>query len=65
MALVDVGIKLYGGVSGSCDAAVEAFLAYNLGYSRRESNAYALRRAIFASFAKSRLARSASCFNSL
>ena len=28
-------------------------------YSRRESNAYALRRAIFASFAKSRLARSA------
>ena len=31
MALADAGIKLYGGVSGSCDAAVEAFLAHNLG----------------------------------
>ena len=26
MALADAGIKLYGGVSGSCDAAVEAYL---------------------------------------
>ena len=33
MALADAGIKLYGGVSGSCDAAVEAFLANNLGYN--------------------------------
>ncbi len=32
MALADAGIKLYGGVSGSCDAAVEAFLAHDLGY---------------------------------
>jgi predicted Fe-Mo cluster-binding NifX family protein len=32
MALAEAGIKLYGGVSGSCDAAVEAFLANNLGY---------------------------------
>ena len=32
MALADAGIKLYGGVSGSCDAAVEAYLANNLGY---------------------------------
>ena len=32
-ALADAGIKLYGGVSGSCDAAVEAFLAHNLGYN--------------------------------
>ena len=41
------------------------FVEHTVVYSRRESNAYALRRAIFASFAKSRLARSASCFNSL
>ena len=34
-------------------------------YSRREPNAYALQWAIFASFAKSRLARLASCFDSL
>ena len=33
MALAEAGIKLYGGVSGSCDAAVEAFLANNLGYN--------------------------------
>ncbi len=34
-------------------------------YSRREPNSYALRREFFASFAKSRLARCVSCFNSL
>ena len=33
MALADAGIKLYGGVSGSCDAAVVAYLANNLGYN--------------------------------
>lgn len=33
MALAEAGIKLYGGVSGSCDAAVEAFLSNNLGYN--------------------------------
>ncbi len=33
MALADAGIKLYGGVSGACDAAVEAFLAHNLRYN--------------------------------
>ena len=33
MALADAGIKLYGGVIGSCDAAVEAYLANNLGYN--------------------------------
>ena len=33
MSLAEAGIKLYGGVSGSCDAAVEAFLAHNLGYN--------------------------------
>ena len=32
MALAEAGIKLFGGVSGSCDAAVEALLAGNLGY---------------------------------
>ena len=32
-ALAEAGIKLYGGVSGSCDVAVEAFLANNLGYN--------------------------------
>ena len=32
-ALAEAGIKLYGGVSGSCDAAIEAFLASNLGYN--------------------------------
>ena len=32
MALADAGIKLVGGVSGSCDAAVEALLAGQLGY---------------------------------
>lgn len=31
-ALADAGIKLYGGVSGSCDAAVQALLIGNLGY---------------------------------
>ena len=33
MALSEAGIKLYGGVSGSCDTAVEAYLANNLGYN--------------------------------
>ena len=33
MALAEAGIKLYGGVSGSCDTAVEAFLANDLGYN--------------------------------
>ena len=33
MALAAAGIKLYGGVSGSCDTAVEAYLANNLGYN--------------------------------
>ena len=33
MALAEAGIKLYGGVSCSCDAAVEAYLANNLGYN--------------------------------
>ena len=33
MALADAGIKLYGGVRGTCDAAVEAFLDNNLGYN--------------------------------
>ena len=33
MALAEAGIKLYGGVSGSCDAAVESYLANNLGYN--------------------------------
>ena len=32
-ALAQAGIKLYGGVAGSCDAAVEALLANNLGYN--------------------------------
>lgn len=32
MALAEAGIRLYGGVSGSCDAAVEALLAGELGY---------------------------------
>ena len=32
-ALSDAGIKLYGGVSGSCDAAVQALLAGNLEYN--------------------------------
>ena len=32
-ALAQAGIKLYGGVSGSADAAVEALLAGNLGYN--------------------------------
>jgi len=31
-ALAEAGIKLYGGVSGACDAAVEAFIANALGY---------------------------------
>ena len=33
MALADAGIKLFGGVSGNADAAVEAFLAGNLAYN--------------------------------
>ena len=33
MALAEAGIKLYGGVNGACDTAVEAFLANNLGYN--------------------------------
>ena len=32
-ALANAGIKLYGGVSGSCDAAVEALLMSSLGYN--------------------------------
>ena len=32
MALASLEIKLYGGVSGNADAAVEAFLANNLDY---------------------------------
>lgn len=32
-ALAEAGIKLYGGVSGDADAAVEAFLADNLAYN--------------------------------
>ena len=32
MALASAGIQLYGGVSGSCDEAVEAFLANELCY---------------------------------
>lgn len=32
IALADAGIKLYGGVKGSCDEAVNAYLAGNLGY---------------------------------
>lgn len=31
-ALADEGIKLYGGVSGSCDEAVQALLCGSLGY---------------------------------
>ncbi len=33
MALTQAGIKLYGGVSGSCDAAVEALLGGTLGFN--------------------------------
>lgn len=33
MALAELGIKLYGGVSGSCDAAVEALIRGELGYN--------------------------------
>ena len=33
MALAEAGIKLYGGVSGSCDAAVEALLGGTLGFN--------------------------------
>ena len=33
MALAEAGIKLFGGVSGSCDAAAEAFIAGKLGYN--------------------------------
>lgn len=32
-ALAEAGIQLYGGVSGACDAAVQALLAGNLGYN--------------------------------
>ncbi len=32
MALADADVKLYGGISGSCDEAVEALLAGKLGY---------------------------------
>ncbi|MCR4956577.1 MAG: NifB/NifX family molybdenum-iron cluster-binding protein [Lachnospiraceae bacterium] len=31
-ALAEIGIKLYGGVTGNCDDAVEAFVAGNLKY---------------------------------
>ena len=33
MALAEAGIKLYGGVSGYCDEAVEALIAGKLGYN--------------------------------
>lgn len=33
MALAEAGIKLYGGVTGSCDAAVEALLSGTLGFT--------------------------------
>lgn len=33
MALAEAGIKLYGGVSGRCDDAVDAFLAGNLDFN--------------------------------
>ena len=33
MALAEAGIRLYGGVSGSCDAAVEALLGGTLGFN--------------------------------
>ena len=33
MALAEAGIKLYGGVTGSCDAAVEALLVGTLGFN--------------------------------
>ena len=33
MALAEAGIKLYGGVSGDADAAVEAYLAGNLDFN--------------------------------
>lgn len=32
LALKEAGIKLYGGVSGSCDGAVKAFIEGRLGY---------------------------------
>lgn len=32
MALAEAGIRLYGGVSGACDAAVNALIAGSLGY---------------------------------
>ena len=32
MALANAGIKLFGGVGGDCDEAVQAFIAGNLGY---------------------------------
>ena len=32
MALAEAGVKLYGGVTGACDAAVEAFLKNDLSY---------------------------------
>ena len=33
MALASAGVQLYGGVSGSCDDAVNAFLASNLNFN--------------------------------
>ena len=33
MALAEAGIRLFGGVSGSCDAAVEALLGGTLGFN--------------------------------
>jgi len=33
MALAQAGIRLYGGVSGACDAAVKALIEGNLGYN--------------------------------
>ena len=33
IALAEAGIRLFGGVSGACDAAVEALIAGKLGYN--------------------------------
>ena len=33
IALAEAGIRLFGGVSGACDAAVEAFIDGKLGYN--------------------------------
>ena len=48
-----------------CNLGELEYLDLSQSYSRREPNSYALRREFFASFAKSRLARCVSCFDSL